>query len=135
EAGADFFELTDETRNRVNAWLAEHPETSDGEVLERFFSERSGSVSGRALSGRVVEAAGTKTAQLLLEGGYGGWFRPEEHYVALRKDFSNVDEALDLLEDAAGVARMTDAAYEVARSELTYERLIDRFHDALAPLA
>jgi hypothetical protein len=29
---------------------------------------------------------------------------------------------------------MTEAAYEVARSELTYERLIDRFHDALAPL-
>jgi hypothetical protein len=134
EAGADFFELTDETRNRVNGWLAEHPDASDLEVLERFFSDRSGWISGRALSGRVVEAAGTKTAQLLLEGDYGGWFRPDEHYVALRKDFSNLDDALERLEDRAEIARMTEAAFEVARSELTYERLIDRFHDALAPL-
>jgi hypothetical protein len=134
EAGADFFELTDETRNRVNAWVAEHPESSDDEVLERFFRDRTGWISGRALSGRVVEAAGTKTAQLLLEGDYGGWFRPDEHYVPLRKDFSNLDEALDRLADRAAVGRMTQAAYEVAASELTYERLIDRFHDALAPL-
>ena len=134
EAGADFFELTDETRNRVNAWVEEHPDASDEEVLERFFRDRKGWVSGRALSGRVVEAAGTKTAQLLLEGEYGGWFRPDEHYVSLRKDFSNLDEAFDRLDDRAAVARMTEAAYEVALSELTYERLIDRFHDALAPL-
>jgi hypothetical protein len=134
EAGADYFELTDETRLRVNAWVGEHPEASEDEVLGRFFADRDGWISGRALSGRVVEAAGTKTAQLLLEGEYGGWFRPYEHYIPLRKDFSNVDDALDLLEDRERVERMTEAAYEVARSELTYERLIDRFHHVLAPL-
>jgi hypothetical protein len=132
EAGGDFFELTDKTRNRVNAWTAEHPEAGADEVLERFFSGRHADVSGRALSGRVVEAAGTRTAQLLLEGDYGGWFRPDEHYIPLRKDFSNLDEALDKLADRSLTARLTEAAYEVAIAELTYERLIDRFHDALA---
>jgi hypothetical protein len=131
EAGGDFFELTDETRNRVNTWRAEHPDAGADDVLTRFFPV-AGAVSGRALSGRVVEAAGTKTAQILLEGEYGGYFRPDEHYIPLRKDFSNLDEALDKLEDGALTARLTEVAYEVALAELTYERLIDRFHDALA---
>ena len=50
----------------------------------------------------------------------------------MRKDFSNLDEALGKFEDRALTARLTEAAYEVAIAELTYERLIDRFHDALA---
>ena len=132
EAGGDFFELTDETRNEVNEWGLAHPEAGADEVLDRFFAGRESAVSGRALSGRVVEAAGTKTVQLLLEGEYGGYFRPDEQYVPLRKDFSNIDEALDKLGDRALCAHLTEAAHDVAVSELTYERLIDRFHDALA---
>src|SRR5262249_18069465 len=88
EAGGDFFELTDETRKRVWAWVETHRGASDKEVLARFFPERPQGVSGRALSGRVVEAAGTRTVQLLLEGDYGGYFRPGEHYIEVAKDFS-----------------------------------------------
>jgi hypothetical protein len=132
EAGADFFELTDETRDRVNAWATEHPEAGAEEVLSRFFPQPRDGPSGRALSGRVVEAAGTKTVQLLIEGDYGGYFRADEHYVPLRKDFSNLDEALDKLADPELATRLTEAAYDVAVSELTYERLLDSFHDALA---
>jgi hypothetical protein len=132
EAGADFFELTDETRRTVGPWVREHPGVTPDEVFARFFPR--GGPSGRALSGRVVEAAGTKTVQLLLEGEYGGYFRPGEHYIAVRKDYSNVDEAFEQLRDRELTRRLTEAAHEVAVSELTYERLIDRFHDALAPL-
>jgi hypothetical protein len=132
EAGGDFFELTDETRNRVNAWAKEHPDATADDVFQEFFADRDDGVSGRALSGRIVEAAGTRTVQLLLEGEYGGWFRPDEHYIPLRKDFANLDEAIAKLQDRAFSAALAGNAYDVAVSELTYERLIDRFHDALA---
>src|SRR5207244_7568421 len=124
--------LSGVTLKLCNAWTAAHPVAVADEVLALYVSGRHGEVSGRARSGRVVEAAGTRTAQLLLEGEYGGWFRPDEHYIPLRKDFSNLDAALGKLEDRALTARLTEAAYEVAIAELTYERLIDRFHDALA---
>jgi hypothetical protein len=133
EAGGDYFELTDETRNAVRAWVAERPDASFEEVWERFFRDYRNPVPGRVLSGRNVEAAGTKTVQLLLEGAYGGYLEPDVHYIPLRKDFSNVDEALAKFRDDALCARIRTSAFELAH-ELTYPKLIDRFHDALGPL-
>ena len=133
EAGGDYFELTDETRNAVRAWVAERPDASFEEVWERFFRDYRNPVPGRVLSGRNVEAAGTKTVQLLLEGAYGGYLEPDVHYIPLRKDFSNVDEALAKFRDDAFCARIRERAFELAH-ELTYPKLIDRFHDALGPL-
>ena len=88
---------------------------------------------GRVLSGRNVEAAGTKTVQLLLRGVYGGYLEPDVHYVPVEKDFSNLDEAIAKFRDPEVAARVRENAFEVAQ-ELTYARLIDRFEDALRPL-
>lgn len=132
EAGGDFFELTDETRLAVNRYLEDNPGATFEGVYRRFFEGYSDAVPGRALSGRIVEAAGTKTVQLLLEGAYGGYFRPDEHYIPVRKDFSNLDEALEKFADCDYCERITTAAYEVAVSELTYERLISSFAESLS---
>jgi hypothetical protein len=131
EAGGDYFELTDATRTAVNAYVAEHPDATIGDVRARFFADYRNPVPGRALSGRIVEAAGTKTVQILLEGEYGGYFHPGEHYIPLRKDFSNLDEAIEMFKDEDVSRRLTEGAYRVALEELTYPRLIDRFRDAL----
>lgn len=133
EAGGDYFELTDETRNAVNAHLAGRPDASFEEVWERFFRDYRDPVPGRVLSGRNVEAAGTKTVQLLLEGGYGGYLEPDVHYIPLRKDFSNLDEAIAKFRDDSFCARLRENAFAVAQ-DLTYPKLIDRFERALRPL-
>jgi hypothetical protein len=134
EAGGDRFELTDATRHAVIAFLRENPAAPHEEVRARFFDGAPPAPSGRTLSGRVVEAAGTKTVQILLEGRYGGYFEPDVHYIPLRKDYANVDEAVAKLRDEPASARLADAAYEVAATSLTWERLIGRLHDALRPL-
>lgn len=131
EAGGDFFELTDETRDRVNAHLLERPDASFDEIWERYFAGYRDPVSGRALSGRIVEAAGTMTAQILIRGDYGGLFRPDVHYIPLERDFSNLDEALDAFEDERRRVEIAENAYELARTELTWERLTERLHGAL----
>jgi hypothetical protein len=133
EAGGDYFELTDETRNAVNAYRAEHPDAPFEEIWARFFRDYRDPVPGRVLSGRNVEAAGTKTVQLLLDGVYGGYLEPDVHYIPLRKDFSNLDEAIAKFRDPGVSARVRENAFEVAQ-ELTYTKLIDRFEDALRPL-
>lgn len=134
EAGGDYFELTDTTRMSVNAFLAKSPATPFSAIREKFFDSYEHPVSGRALSGRIVEAAGTKTAQLLIEGDYGGAFQQGIHYIPLRADLSNADEALGRLLDRTEAERVADAAYEVAVTQWAYSRLLDRFHDALRPL-
>src|SRR5207249_2469555 len=104
EAGGDYFELTDETREAVRAYVAERPEATFEDVWERFFRDYSNPVPGRVLSGRNVEAGGTKTVQLLLRGAYGGYLEPDVHYIPLEKDFSNLDEAVAKFRDPGACA-------------------------------
>jgi Glycosyl transferases group 1 len=132
EAGGDWLELTDATRVAVNDFLASNPDADIHEVRARFFADRQSSSIGRTISGRVVEAAATKTVQILLQGEYGGFFEPDVHYIPVQKDLSDLDGALSRLDDTAECKAIADRAYEVAYAELTYTRLLDRFVDALA---
>lgn len=134
EAGYDYFEITDRTRLAVNAYTEAHPQASFTDVWNRFFRDYKDPVPMRIISGRNVEAAGTKTVQLLFEGAYDGYFQPDVHYIPLKKDFTNADEAIAKFRDDALCERIAENAYQVAAEHLTYPRLIDRFADALAPL-
>jgi hypothetical protein len=133
EAGTDFLELDDRTRVAVNAYLGEHPDATFDDVYERFFRDYENPVSGRVLSARVAEAAATGTVQLLVEGAYDGYFEPDVHYVPVRKDFANVEEALAKLADHELCSAIAERARERAE-ELVFERLIDSFTAALEPL-
>ncbi len=131
EAHGDFFELTDDTRNKVNQYEQAHPNATDDEIYKLFFENYPNPISGRTLASRHVEAAGTKTVQILVEGRYNGYLEPDTHYIPLRKDFSNISEAVAKFRDQGYCQRITENAYNLAAQELTYEKLIDRFHTAL----
>ena len=72
---------------------------------------------------------------MLFEGGYDGYFEPDVHYIPLRKDFSNVAEAIAKLRDDETCRRLVDAAYEVAIDRLTYTRLLHDLGGAVAAFA
>lgn len=132
EAGGDYFELDDRTRLAVTEFERAHPTATFEEIHARFFAHYGPSMPMRILSGRQVEAAGTRTVQILLEGRYDGYFEPDVHYIPLKKDFSNADDAIRKFRDAAVCDVLTDNAYRVAIEQLTYERLIDRLADLVA---
>jgi len=134
ESGGDYFELTDATRDRVLAYMKANPGATWPDIKARFFSQGGPSVPMRIISGRQVEAAACGTVQILFEGGYGGFLRPDEHYIPLAKDFSNIDEAMRKFRDNAFCARLAANARDVALLELTYERLGDRLATAIATI-
>ena len=134
EAGGDYFELTDTTRIKYMDYIAANPCATNDEIISKFFQGYPNPVPIRIISGRNVEAAGTKTVQILLEGRYNGYFKPDVHYIPLKKDFSNFAEVVEKFRDESYCRAITDNAYEVAVKELTYEKLIDKFYGALAPL-
>ena len=117
---------------RVNDYIASHPEAGFPEIRERFFQHYRDPVPIRIISGRNVEAAATRTVQLLFEGAYDGYFQPDQHYIPLKKDLSNVDEALEKFRDEAYCRHVTAQACELAMAEFRYDRLIDVFADTLA---
>jgi hypothetical protein len=134
EAGGDYFDLEDRTRNATVAYMTAHPDWTMTDIEQHVLSKAVDPIPLRIISGRNVEAAGTKTAQVLLEGEYDGYLKPDEHYIALKKDFSNADDTIAKFQDAAFRARIAENAYALVRQELTYDKLLDRFHGALSPL-
>ena len=75
------------------------------------FPGRDGEFGLACLSPRHLEASLTETCQILIEGHYNGVLRPWEHYIPVRKDFSDVDKALDALADRELVSRLVRKAY------------------------
>lgn len=134
EAGGDYFELTDATRQLVNAYLEGHPEASIEDVRRGFFRDYPDPVPIRILSSRNIEAAATRTVQLLLEGEYGGYFQSGVHYIGVRHDYSNVDDAIRQFKDPQLSEEIADRAYRLVNEQLTFDRLLDRFHATLRPL-
>jgi hypothetical protein len=76
------------------------------------------------LSPRIFEAAAMRTPLILYSGRYLGAIAPDEHYIELKKDFSNIDAVLERLNDLEALERMADRAYDrlVASGEFSYRR-------------
>jgi len=131
EPGGDYFELTDSTRKRVNKYMATRPDSSWPEIKHLFFDDYGPSVPMRIISGRQVEAAACKTVQILLEGRYNGYFQPDEHYIALVKDYSNADEVIEKFRDREFCRKLAENAYDTVMSGLTYGYLLASFAKSL----
>jgi hypothetical protein len=134
EAGGDYFDLNDSARLKTMAYLTTHPDASFDDIFNACLRHQTHVIPLRIFSGRNVEAAGTGTVQILFEGHYGGYFVADEHYIPLKKDFSDADDAIAKFKDAETRDRIARNALRVAREELTYERLLGRFEKAVTPL-
>ena len=120
ESGTYFLERGDETRRRVVDFLREHPEAGWPEVRSRFFDRRPIAHSGKAISSRHFEALGTETVQVLVEGDYNGILEPDVHYLAVRKDLSNLDEVLRRFTDPEVRRAIAERGRELALEAHTY---------------
>ena len=120
ESGTYYLERDDHTQRAVTEYLAQHPSAGFREVHERFFRGYREPVSGKAISSRHFEPLGTKTCQILLEGHYNGILKADEHYISVKKDLSNLDEAIGRFKDPTYREALVDRAYEYAMAEHTY---------------
>lgn len=120
ESGTGFLERDDRTQRAVAAFLARHPDADFETVHARFFQHYPSPVSGKAISSRHFEPIGTKTCQVLLEGHYNGILKAGEHYIAVKRDYSNLDEALDQFADPGCRAEISERAYAYVMESHTY---------------
>jgi hypothetical protein len=94
---------------------------------------RDGEINVVAVSPRHLEACLTRTGQILVEGEYNGVLRPHEHYIPLARDFSNLDQVFEKMDDEAGRLAMVDRAYRdvVASGDFTYRRMVEQVVSAV----
>jgi hypothetical protein len=132
ESGSSVLDRRGEVRRRIESLLRERPGLTFEQVDERM---PPGWDSHRffALSPRHLEAVITRTCQVLVEGSYSGVLAAGRHYLPVRRDLSNLDDAVRALADAETVETITEQAYDdVYRSgKYTYDVFAREVWDAL----
>ncbi|MGQ0536746.1 MAG: hypothetical protein ACT4PT_11835, partial [Methanobacteriota archaeon] len=127
ESGATVLDPDATLAERCGAYLAEHPRATYEEIAAACFPGRDDEVRYLMLGPRHLEAAATKTCQILVEGEYNGVLSPWKHYIPLEADFSNVADCMEAAADAALRERLVEAAYKdlVESGNFTYAKLVD----------
>jgi hypothetical protein len=111
ESGSSVLDARGEIQRHISRILAENPDLTFDEVDAQMPSGWD-SYAFFAIGPRHLEAVITKTAQVLVEGRYSGVLEPERHYIPVRRDFSNLAEALERLQDVDAVEAMAERAYQ-----------------------
>jgi spore maturation protein CgeB len=125
ESGSYYLDRKGQIIGRAKAYLRRQPAASFDEVFERFFQSPDVEfISGKAISSRHFEPIGTKTCQILLEGHYNGILKPGEHYISVKKDRSNLYEAVRSFKDEGYRQAMVDRTYDYVMSEHTYRHRV-----------
>lgn len=106
--------------------LHENRGASFAEVFEKFYADQPREVSGKSISSRHFEAIGAKTCQILIEGHYNGILRPDRHYIAVKRDLSNIGDAVERFRDESYRQRIVDETYDYVLAEHTYDRRVEQ---------
>lgn len=70
-----------------------------------------GAIEMGQISPRIFECAIMRTPMVLFKGRYSDAIEPDEHYIALEKDFSNIDSVLQRLGDLQALEAMAERAF------------------------
>lgn len=137
EGGSSLLDTDGSIKREINNYVAINPSASFKEIEDNCFPGKDYNIKCFALSPRHFEAAMTKTLQILVEGEYGGVFKPWVHYVPLKKDFSNIEEVLAFLKDIKACEEIISNAYQdiVLSGHYTYRMFVSEiFNDITAAI-
>ena len=126
ESGSNVFDFDGSIERQYKALMRAKPGLSY-EEFRSYVADHEKDIGMGQISPRVFEAAALRTPLILLTGRYSGLIQPGEHYVELRKDFSNLEDVLRRVEDVPGLEAMADRAYchLIASGAYSYRRFIE----------
>lgn len=128
EGGCSIFDWDGSVAARTRAYVAEHAEAPFDEIEAACFPGLDGQFKCHLLSPRHLEAVMTRTCQVLVEGEYAGVLEAGTHYIALKRDMSNVDDVLKTLKRDELRAPMVERAYQdvVASGRYSYRAFVEQ---------
>ena len=124
ESGCNVFDFDGSLAARFQALMMERNAAPSYEEFRIYTDPLEDKISMGQISPRIFEAAALRTPLILYSGRYSGLIAPDEHYIELKKDFSNIDAVLARINDLDGLEQMAARAYDrlIGSGELSYRR-------------
>ncbi|MEQ8426903.1 MAG: glycosyltransferase [Gammaproteobacteria bacterium] len=108
-----------------------YDEVSFDEIYARFFKDLKPSpVYTKAISSRHFDAIGTKTCQIMIRGRFND-ILDEQHYIPVKSDLSDVDDAIEKFNDPQFRENIVNNAYEHIMSGHTHRHRVQHLHRVL----
>lgn len=110
-----------------------NPEAPFEKIEKMHFNGLDISDMQRSLSPRNFEYSAFKCLMILYEGAYEGVLIPHRHYVPLKKDFSNIQEVVEILKSPLKAQEIINNAYQEIALNPAYHfrRYVEIFDRAL----
>ena len=140
ESGSNVFDFDGAIRTRFATMAAENGRAPTHAEFRAVTAGREAEIHMGQISPRVFECAVLRTPMILLRGRYSGALQPDEHYIALERDYSNAEAVLARLNDLPALEAMADRAFKhlVASGQHSYrhfwEQLASQLREKLALL-
>lgn len=136
ESGSNVFDFTGEIATKIAQYQENHPNSTFLEIHKNCIGNNDGIIKMNQISPRIFEAVSLGTGHILFEGKYSGILKPWEHYIPLRKDYSNIDEVLGALDDLDFLEKMIARSYRdiVASGKYSFRNFVarvDKFLDSI----
>jgi hypothetical protein len=133
ESGSNIFDDDGSLADRYKSMTQELGRPPTHEECRPFTAPLEERVNMGQISARIFEGAALRTPLILFEGDYSGAIKPGEHYIGLKKDFSNVDEVLARLDDFDALEAMADRVHShlIASGRYSYRRFVEIVDEAI----
>lgn len=129
ESGSNLFDfdgnLEEELKDHLNDGMTEK------EILDQVIHPKEKGFHINQISPKFFESISLKTGLVLFEGSYSEILVPNVHYIPLKKDFSNIKEVSEKINDHAFLQNMVDKAYQdiIMSNEYQYSTFINNSFD------
>ncbi len=126
ESGSNVFDFDGSLEEQYRRMKRANPSLTY-EEFRPYVVEREKGIRMGQISPRVFEAAALHTPMILLTGRYSGLIEAGEHYIELRKDFSNVEDVLRQAGDIGSLEAMAERAHRdlISSGAYSYRRFIE----------
>lgn len=128
EGGLGVWDPEGRINDSVRQYTELNLEASFEEIEAACFYGMDGNPEFPGFSPRIFEAALLGCCQILVEGSYRGLLKPFEHYIPLKRDFSNIREVFVHMNDQALVQRLIRNCFRdlVETEKFRYRTLVSR---------
>lgn len=111
ESGSNVFDFDGTVQSKIEAITKNNPNASFEHVRDAVLRGIDGSIRMNQVSPKIFEAIRMRTALVLFEGSYSDTVKPGLHYIPLKKDYSNIEEIFEKLQDIEYLNKLTARAY------------------------